>query len=145
MEKVRNYIYKLLSIKDFTENELRKKVIQKFNNEIDFKELEEIFTYLKDSGYINDIEYTKNYIRIRFNEGYGWNRIEQELKFKKNIKFSFQEEKLKYDWFEKAKEIYQRKYNKDYTDIKEKTKRINYLLRRGFSFEEINYGMEKEN
>ena len=144
-EKIRNYMYYLLGIKDYTEKELKNKVYNKFEN-IDEENLKEIIDYLKECNYIDDKEYCRIYIRQKFNSGYGWSRIKGDLIYKKEIKEEiFKEEYHSYDWFESAKEIKERRYkDKKFEDYKEKKKAINYLLRRGFSFDEVQYAFEED-
>lgn len=144
MERIRNYIYYLIGYKDYTEQEVWDKVYDRFEEEdIDLSELEEIFKYLNENKYLNDSEYVKNYTKFKYEKGYGWIRIKNDLIFKKNIatnKLDFIEED--YDWFELAKEVRLKKYPLEAKDFKEKTKQQNYLLRRGFSFEQIKYAFE---
>tara|TARA_B100000073_G_scaffold335475_1_gene329144 strand:- start:1269 stop:1715 length:447 start_codon:yes stop_codon:yes gene_type:complete len=145
IEKVKSYAFWLLGLKDFTEQELKDKIIKKYEK-VDLEELEKIIQYLKESGYVNDEEYAKSFIRSKYNQGYGWIRIKGDLVYKKNIKeHLFSEEKNNYDWFELAKEVKTRKYKeKEFSDFKEKQKAMNYLIRRGFSYEEVEYAFEKD-
>jgi regulatory protein len=144
MERIRNYIYYLLGIKDYTEQEIRKKVNDRFE-EVDLKELNKIINYLKENNYIDDESYVKSFVSSKFNSGYGWNRIIQDLKYKKGLKdddFNFLKEE--YDWFEKAKEVKLKRFGEDISiEYKEMNKQKNYILRRGFSMEEVNYAFEQ--
>lgn len=145
IEKVKGYAFWLLGLKDFTEQELKDKIIKKYE-EVDLEELEKIVKYLKESNYINDEEYAKSFVRGKHNQGYGWIRIKGDLLYKKSIKEDlFLEEKNNYDWFELAKEVKLKKYkDKNFIDFKEKQKAMNYLIRRGFSYEEVEYAFEKD-
>ena len=99
IERVKSYAFWLLGLKDFTEQELKDKIIKKYEK-VDLEELEKIIQYLKESGYVNDEEYAKSFIRSKYNQGYGWIRIKGDLVYKKNIKeHLFSEEKNNYDWF----------------------------------------------
>lgn len=141
MEKVRNYIYNLLGFKDYTESEIRKKVSDKFKDNVIESELNNIIDYLKENNYINDDAFIKSYIESKYSSDYGWNKIYNDLTFKKNIKeSSFINYKENYDWFEKAKEYKIRKFGYENTeDYKTTIKQKQKLLRRGFSMEEVEY------
>lgn len=144
IERVKSYAFWLLGLKDFTEQELKDKIVKKYED-VDLEDLEKIIKYLKESNYINDEEYAKSFIRSKYNQGYGWIRIKGDLVYKKSIKENlFLEEKSNYDWFESAKEMKLKKYkDKEFLDFKEKQKAMNYLIRRGFSYEEVEYAFEK--
>lgn len=144
-ERIRNYIYYLLGIKDYTEKEIKDKVYNKFEN-IEEENFQEIIKYLKECKYLDDKEYCITYIRNKYSAGYGWIRIKSELIYKKEVKEDiFKEEYHKYDWFESAKETKEKKYkDKKFEDYKEKQKAMNYLLRRGFSYEEVQYSFEED-
>ena len=78
--------------------------------------------------------------------GLGLYRIKQELQ-QHGIKAEqtlMHVEELEFDWFEQAKQTYQRKYDESpIKDMKEKAKRFRYMQYRGFSPDEIKYAMEE--
>jgi len=139
-EKIKNYLYYLLSIKDYMENELRSKVLSKFEN-VEEELLNSAIKYLRENKYIDDEDYIKCYIDNKYKLGYGWNRVIQDLKYKKNLEYSvFEHNKICYDWYESARGLKVRKYgNINNVDYKVLVKQKNYLIRRGFSMEEVEY------
>ena len=62
-----SYAIKLLSVRDYFEEELFFKISKKFNNEKAKDAIETVKRY----GYINDKKVAKNYIRIKLLSGYG--------------------------------------------------------------------------
>jgi regulatory protein len=145
IERIKNYIYWLLGLKDYTANEIRNKVYKRFE-EVNNTEVEKVIEYLKECKYIDDDAYCINYIKNKYEFGYGWIRIKGDLIYKKEVKEDFfKEEHDKYDWFKSAKEVKEKKYrDKDFEDYKQKQKAMNYLLRRGFSYEEVQYAFERD-
>lgn len=111
------YDYKI--VMDYTNN-LEKKIIITEDNKDEF-----------------DFEEAIKLIKKQTKKGYGIKKIEQELKYK-GIPFN-KELFEDYDFFEIANDYIEKKYGnvKKISDQKEKSKIINHMLSRGFSFDEI--------
>lgn len=119
--------YFLLSRRDYTLKELEMKLFLKFRNkEIILKVLEK----LKESSYINEFDYIINYVKSK---KYGRKRIEFEL-MKKGIKKDLINEAYKEIDIDEKEEI--KKYLPKIKD-KDRNKQIAFLMRKGFSLDDI--------
>ncbi len=141
-----------LSYKDRTKREVIRKLKEKgFTKEVTKKTL----VFLVSYGYINDLEFTKKFVKQRALKGYGKFKVVRELKDKgvseevievatENIEEYEVENALKFG-LKKAKRL-------DLTEYKDKQKLYAYLQRRGYSYEiirtvieEIKIEQEKDN
>lgn len=71
------------------------------------------------------------------NKHYGKGRIIQKLVYEKQVDKVIVESVLSeqaIDWFHQASQCYENKYHSDIKDIKDKQKRIQYLLRQGHDY-----------
>ena len=141
--KIREYCLNILSKKDYTEYELKKKLKKKFENE-DFAE---IVSYLKSFGYINDEKFLNNFILNKFRAGYGQYYIQHKL-FEKGIRVT--PEKIveiiseEYDIEEKIKEVLKKKgIMKNTVEPTVKKRYFDFLLRRGFDTNSIHKVMQE--
>lgn len=64
-----NYVYRIISRKDYTECEIREKLIFKFN--LDEGKLKQIIDKLKAEGLIDDMRFAKMYTEHKILAGYG--------------------------------------------------------------------------
>lgn len=144
-KNVESYILWFLSKRDYSIKELIDKVNLKYINPKE--EFDYVLEKFKKLGYIDEQRFASSYIRIKSNNGYGKISINLDLKMKKGIKdeYFIKNEFEKYDWFELAKELRIRKFGEEIeTDKVKFNKQKNFLLRRGFSFEEISYAFENK-
>lgn len=143
MEKrIKNYIIWLLSKRDYTEKEIKEKINQRaFKDEawkLESELIQKVIDQIKDLNLINDNNYSDRFVRYRYEQLYGKNKIIMDAKIKgldiENIKKVF----LNYDFFESALKYKDKIYNKNKSyDYKELNKLKEKMLRRGFDFEEI--------
>ncbi len=141
--KIRDYCLNILSKRDYTEYELRKKLKKKFEN----KNFDEIVSYLKSYGYIDDEKFLNNFTLNKFKAGYGQYYIQHKL-FEKGIRVSL--EKIveiiseEYDIEEKIKEILKKKgIMKNTSELAVKKRYFDFLLRRGFDTNSIHKVMQE--
>ena len=144
-EKAKNRAFKILSFRQYSKLELKNKLsAELFPNDI----IDRVIDILENYKYINDFEFTKNYIKNRYiTKGYGINKIIFELKrlgineddiinaYDETInKFSITEE-------DKIREIINKKLKGKVYNFEEnpklKKKLFDYLYRRGFNYETI--------
>lgn len=133
-----DYIYlkekaiKYIGISKKTEFEVRKKLK---NISDDEETIDKVISYLKELGYIDDLDYIKSYIRQNINMlKYSKYELKQKL-LQKGIKASIIEEKFETELpFDYERNVVYKLVNgklKNYDDIKKKE----YLYRRGFKLD----------
>lgn len=133
----------LLARREYSRLELFKKL----KPHSDGVEIEPVLERLSVSGYQSDARFTDSFVRMRVGQGHGLNRIRFDLK-SKGINADLLQgvlEQNELDWFALAAELYQRKYafSKQELDYKERAKRLRFMTRRGFSFDEIKYAEDE--
>jgi regulatory protein len=132
MEKARSYALRLLSKRDYFEEELRRKLFLKGFPE---EEIDRTVEYLKKENLINDEKLTERYKEINLQKGKSPLYIKSKL-YKKGIKdvdFSYEEE------LDAALYLLKFKYKKEkkYPDI------VKFLKNRGFSYPVIQEAVNK--
>lgn len=139
----------LLWKKAFTVKELRKKLIEGGYPE---SVVEHALEYVSSYGYTNDERFAEDYIRYHSSDR-GAKRIEADLLMKgvskEDIAAAFREcDKLGISGSEKEKEsitlLLEKKHYSPDMDIKERQKIFNFLLRRGYSAENISKYMKTD-
>ncbi|EAR63070.1 regulatory protein RecX [Neptuniibacter caesariensis] len=132
----------LLSRREYAQAELETK-LKRIGSE---EQVESVLQRLQEDGYQSDLRFVESFIRMRVGQGHGLIRIRFDLS-KKGIEGDLLREvldELEVDWYEQARELYQRKYSKplDKQDYKEKSKRMRYMAQRGYSMDEIKYAID---
>ncbi len=133
-----------LSYKDRTKREVIRKLKEKgFTKEVTKKTL----VFLVSYGYINDLEYSKKFVKQRVcSKGYGKYKVVRELK-EKGVSDEIIEsvtENIEDDERETALKFATKKATKlDLKEYKDKQKLYAYLQRRGYSYEIIRYVIEE--
>lgn len=138
MNSCKEYALRLLSFKDRTENEIRKKLSEKGFGE---EEVEEVIVFLKEYGYVNDLRYAEKFISDAVKiKKWGHNRIVSELLMRGVDKETIL---LKMEDSEEDEgeiitdEIKKRFKNADFSDRRVKMRVYSYFARRGFSSSDI--------
>ena len=130
---------RLLSFKDRTEEEMRRKLKEKSYTE---NEIEDVIEFLKEYGYINDRRYAEKFSADAKNiKKWGRRRIEIEL-LSRGISREIINDVTKEDEDEKEiilEELKRRFKNADFSNRKERARIFSYFARRGFSSDKI-YG-----
>ena len=133
---VYNKALDLLSRREHSQKEVKLKLQKKFKNS---EEIDEVIKKLLANNIINDTRFTEQYINSRKRRGFGSKKISYEL-LSKGINESIIDSVLSNtnDWKELAKKEFNKKYKDGPSgDFKIRSKQKNFLLNRGFSFEEI--------
>lgn len=131
----------LLQKKNFAENELRTKLSDGgYPAEI----IDTAIEYVRSYGYIDDVRYASDYIRYHSSQGRGKNRIRMDLARKGISSDDFEkawdemsELDLVPDSGEAIRALLEKKHFSPDMDIKEKNRIIAFLIRRGYSQEDI--------
>lgn len=146
LTKHKNYVLYLLSRREYSRQEISQKLTQRHLSQ---SEIEKIFDYLDEYQYQSDERFAEQLVRVQTNKLNGKNKILQTA-YAKGIDDVLIEnviEILDIDWFNIAKQAYQKKYGsvEDQTlDWPDKQKRMRFLVSRGFSFDEAKEAVETQ-
>ncbi|MGY4675906.1 recombination regulator RecX [Ursidibacter arcticus] len=134
------YLVYLLSKRDYSEAELRQKLILK---EFETEEIDDAISQVQEKNWQSDERFCSHFIRYRSQQGYGPNRLKFELKQKgiKDWLISQELENCEVDWFEQAEILFNKKRPIS-RDIKAKQKIWRYMLSRGFNNDHFSHLME---
>ncbi len=127
-----NYALRLLNRKDYTEREIREKLLKKSQSE---DELIKVIEYLKDKHFIDDLRYAKNYLYFRLKRGYGKRRVAYEL-INKGVDKGLVESVLTSE-DENAEEVFLKKLKLLEGKRNKRKKLFDFMYRRGFDSEKI--------
>lgn len=141
--KIINYsITRLLAMREHSQHNLLTKLLTKGLDETLCRQQIEQFT---EKNIQSDSRFAEALIRAKARKGQGENRIWAELKehhISSDIYLAALQE-LDIDWFEVAKQAYQKKYKTELAnDWAERQKRQRFLQYRGFTMEQIKYALE---
>ncbi len=121
--KAKAEVFKLLSRRDYSEKEIREKLLKKgFSEEI----VERVVEYIKEEGYINDRELGERLKELAIERGKSKLYLKKKLYQKgiSSIEISYEEE------LEAAVNLLKKKYKKE----KDYRKVLKFLINRGFSY-----------
>ncbi|MAD77359.1 MAG: recombinase RecX [Rheinheimera sp.] len=126
-----------LSRRDYSEAQLSQKLRQKGALP---EQLSAVIEWCKAQQYLDESRFLSMLVRNRARQGYGYNYLLQECRAQKISVEQLNSclHALAIDWWALASAAYQKKYgDSPISDYKEKTKRMAFLQRRGFSGEQI--------
>lgn len=141
-DQAKTKILKYILYKKRTENEVRKKYENFFDNDL----LEDVIDYLKEAGYINDVDYINktinnmmilknlSIIELRYKiitKGLDKNLIEDYF-------YEHKEELLEYEIKSASNIIYKKKKDMDSNELK------SYLMKKGYRQDTIKKAFEEE-
>ncbi|NVJ62180.1 MAG: recombination regulator RecX [Gammaproteobacteria bacterium] len=132
----------LLARREHSQKELERKLLLK---DFCIEDITPAIKRLADRGWQSDTRFTESWIRHRTQSGHGPQRIQQELA-EKGVERSIVElafDKCEVDWFERAKDVWFKKYNEVPDSWPEKAKQIRFLMYRGFNMDHINFVFEQ--
>lgn len=135
--EIRHKAVNLLSIREYSEIELARKLLSSGFDEV---LVGRVIIQLKEKDYVNNERYAEAYINFRLNKGYGLYRIESELNQKGLTADEIQQAlgEIDIDWWEHLTQVYEHKYHgSKIKDDRERAKRARFLSYRGFSNEMI--------
>ena len=127
-----NYALRLLNRKDYTEKEIRDKLLKKSQNG---EEINEVIEYLKEKRFIDDIRYAQNYLYFRLKRGYGKRRVVHEL-LNKGIGEDLIESVITSE-DESAEEVFLKKLTLLKGKKNKRKKLFDFMYRRGFDSDKI--------
>lgn len=124
------YAVYLLSRRDYSERELRQKLILKAYDEQD---IEHALAKVQAENWQSDARFCAAFIRSRAAQGYGPRRIKQDLGQKGVADWLVSQslEECEIDWFEVAERVFEKKRPNEW-DAKAKQKMWRYMASHGF-------------
>ncbi|MEO0234981.1 MAG: RecX family transcriptional regulator [candidate division WOR-3 bacterium] len=127
----KRYIYRILSKKRYTENQIRDKL---FFRKVDKETIESLLNELKENGLVDDSKFIKDYLDyLKSQQKYSKKEIESKLylKFKKGLDNIFLKEYLEdYDERNVLENLIRREKRLD-------EKLVQKYYRKGFNFEDV--------
>lgn len=135
-----NYLLYLVSKREYSEAELRRKLHQK---EYDTEEIDGAIERAQAQNWQSDERFCSSFLRYRALQGYGPRRLRQELRQKgvKDWLITQELEKCEIDWFELAERVFEKKRPSQW-DIKAKQKMWRYMVSHGFSNDHFSHLMD---
>ncbi|QLB20405.1 recombination regulator RecX [Vespertiliibacter pulmonis] len=134
------YLVYLLSRRDHSERELRQKLKQK---EYTPQEIDQAIERAQQQNWQSDERFCQHFIRYRSQQGYGPNRLKQELRFKGVSEriISQELENSEIDWFDLAECLFEKKRPADW-NLKTKQKMWRYMISHGFYSDHFSHLMD---
>jgi len=127
-------VFYLLSRKDYTEHEIRSKLVKE---KYDDDQVKTILEYFENLGYIDDVSYSNKYYNY-YKDSKSKRIIEQKLKLKgissELLKELFSEKNLEKDAYKAAKKLAIIKYGGRELEKDNYQKMVQFLMRKGFDY-----------
>lgn len=137
-QKIKESAIRYLARRDYSRLELYQRLIAKGFQSND---IQDVLDYLQTESYQSDERFADMYIRSRINAGDGPFKIKISLRAKgicDSLALAVFD-KLKIDWFEKAKSVKSKRFGESKAeDITETAKQARYLKNKGFYQDHIN-------
>lgn len=131
---MRDYAFRLLGMRRYSEGILREKMEQKFPEEN--AEIEVIIGRLKELNYVNDEEYARAFVRERsLLKPSGKYKLAMELKLKKVSREVYEPVLEELDELELCRKAYEQKVR--ILGKKNREKMMRFLVSRGFGYEVV--------
>ncbi|MCF2860445.1 recombination regulator RecX [Pseudoalteromonas sp. SMS1] len=144
-QKLKNYAIWLLSRQEYSRKLLNDKLLLKGASS-DYAE--ELIDWLSEIGYVDDARHCESFLNRQLAKGLGEKRVLMEAT-KKGVErtqlLQLIEEK-EVDWYAIAQHTYEKKYgyaNKE-LDYQERSKRVRYMMYRGFSYDQIDFAIQAQ-
>ena len=131
-----------LSIREYSRKELAQKLASHAEESDD---LDALLRWLQDQGFLSDERFTEAYVRRR-SVRYGSSRILRELQnhgIDESV-LNHAESEMRNGEFERAVRIWQKKFGRKPSDVRDKARQIRFLQQRGFSADIIRQLMRSE-
>lgn len=141
-EKVLKYVNKkvieILSLSDKSRYEIEEKIFKNIDREQHYNIVFDRLNHFENLNYINDERYSSNYIRLKYNSGYGKEKIIRDLQDKKIENELIEKNIEKYDFKESLIDYKNRSYkNLKEATSKEMNKVFQRLIKRGFKYSDV--------
>ncbi len=142
IENARQTALNLVARREHSIAELRYKLKQR---QVPSVLIEDVVSDFLKRNWLNDDRFCEVYVRKRYHDGCGEQRIRQELRLRGIENPGSQHfQQPEFDWFERCREVYLKKYRETASpDHKQVAKRQRFLQYRGFTFEQIAYAMQQ--
>lgn len=134
---IKNAALLLLSRREHSKYELRSKLARKFS---DTEQVERLLIDLAENNLQSEERFIESFIRAKRALGKGPKYIKQELRHRGISEYLiasyvYEEDE---DWLELAAEVYNKKFSDlPLSDVKEKARRIRFMVSRGFTPESV--------
>lgn len=132
-----------LSRREFSRKELREKLLRGLEENQTSGDVETVLDTLEQKRYLSDERYARSRVRMRSGR-YGDRRLAYELSLQgvdaATVAIALQEAG---DEFERAWDVWQKRFRNAPQDYKERTKQARFLAARGFGFDMIERVFEK--
>ncbi|HKM27020.1 MAG TPA: regulatory protein RecX [Thiopseudomonas sp.] len=94
---------------------------------------------LTEDGLLSEERYLESYVRSRANEGRGPMRIREELTQRGLARADVDQalSEAQVDWDERMRELWQRRFDGQIVDLKDKAKQSRFLAQRGYALDAI--------
>ncbi len=133
----RVYLLYLLAKQDYSYAQLKQKL--KLRGNLSLEQIESLLDEFIQNGWQSDLRYAHMVVSSCLNKHYGLLRIQQKLIYEKGVDPATLGKVLsllEIDWVKEARLCYRKKYHdQPITDLKDKQKRIQYLLRQGYGLD----------
>ena len=136
-KKLYDFSIRLLSKRDYSSGELKKKLLQE---DLPEEEVDAVIQLLIEHRYLNDQRLIDNLIKKNLSKLHGLTRIKQELKKKELDPFLIEEsiQKLDIDWLDICSQSKVTKFGEQIPkEQKDKARIIRYLQYRGHAMSDI--------
>ncbi|WP_442800737.1 regulatory protein RecX [Shewanella sp. AS16] len=141
-QSARQVAVALLARRDYSRHEIKAKLLLKGFETV---EIESVLDGCEASGFLDDNRYADLLLRSHITKGHGLGRIKQAMAQKGLCAGTIAAavDRSSCDWFELAKSKAVKKYTDPRTqDMKEKARRIRFLMGQGFSYDQIAYALD---
>ena len=130
-----------LSIREYSPKELAQKLVPYASSDDD---LDTLLQWLQEQGFLSEERFVDTYVR-RQSARYGSMRILRELGTRGVNEAALHRAQLEMqiDEFERAKRVWQKKFGRKPSDMREKARQIRFLQYRGFSADTIRQVMNR--
>lgn len=132
-----------LSIREYSRKELAQKLAPHASSDDD---LDTLLQWLQEQGFLSEERFVDTYVR-RQSARYGSMRILRELEATHGLDESalrHAQAEMQIDEFERARRVWQKKFGRKPSDMREKARQIRFLQYRGFSADTIRQVMNRD-
>jgi len=141
-----NHALNMLARRECSRHEVEAKLQRKFD--INPDELDALLDRLIQTGLQSDKRFAESWVRAKFNQGKGPNRIRMELR-QKGVSNDLVERSLAepgFDWFQSAEQLANKKLgtldSDEPMDAQKKAKLYRFLSYRGFDRDQIDHAID---
>ncbi|AOT07292.1 regulatory protein RecX [Pseudoalteromonas luteoviolacea] len=144
-QKLKNYAVWLLSRQEYSRKLLGQKLRQKGASD---EYADSLIEWLCDIGYLDDLRHCESYLNRQLAKGLGEKRILMDAinKGVERAHLTQLIEEREIDWFALAQQTYEKKYgySAKQIDYQERSKRVRYMMYRGFSYDQIDFAIQSQ-